>query len=216
MSPGFDSSPSRRRETPNSVDLRSATLAVGSAHELYALRRREGPRLQFEGFNPVVVPPPLGPVRDEIRPLVLRLHLGDLTADEVRLLGERFATATFPKDERGQQLCRQLIEGINAFNRIVANPPASGLKAELIEDLPLARREQREYARLFAEMDFPVAAWKDDLGRLLWREHITGVLRPHEEELLFNIIRESGRELVRRKSGFATLQRIEEMSSRGA
>jgi hypothetical protein len=208
MAPGFDSSPSRRNDLPKPPELDFQDLCLPLDGDIHAQRRREGLRLQFEGFRPVVIPPPEGPARAEILPLIPKLRTGDLSAKEARIVGVGFAAATFPKDARGRELCQKLIEGINAFNRTVAHPPSSGLRAEHVKDLPLTRREQREYAHRFAEMEFPVCVFKDDLGRFLWREHITGQLRPHEEDSLLLLISQTGRTLTKKVGGLATLQAL--------
>jgi hypothetical protein len=76
----------------------------------------------------------------------------------------------------------------------------------LRRDLPLTRKEQREYAQLFAEMEFPTSVFQDNLGRVLWQGYITGSLPPNEEELLHSLIRTTGRALVWNNSGLTSLQ----------
>ena len=175
--------------------------------DLAALRRPEGPRLQFEGFVPVVVTPSL-PAREEIRGAAAKLQRGDLSESELSQLSRHVAAATFPSDPRGQELCRKLIAGLNTLNRIFTEDSKKDIDPLLLRDLPLTRQEQREYAKLFAEMEFPTATNRDELGRVLWRGYITGSLPPNEEALLHSLIEKTGRSLVWNYSGLTSLQSI--------
>lgn len=215
MSPSFDPRPSRdfpERKPQSFEDLKLRTLQVGTMQELAALRRPEGPRLQFEGFVPVIVPPLPG-VREEIRDLADKLRCGTLSKEELHVLSEHVATSTFPRDDRGQELCRKLIEGLNTLKRMVMEDPSGSLDPMLRRDLPLSRREQREYALRFSEMQFPPALFSDELGRVLWRGFITDSLPPHEEALLHSIINKTGRGLVAGSTGLTMLSHLGDRDS---
>lgn len=209
MSPDFNAD--RARQTPRHErsydDLEKLTIRVGSMQELAALRREEGPRLQFEGFIPVVVSP-TGTSREEVRSFAPKLQYGGLSESELSVLSNHVATVTFPKDARGQELCRKLIVGLNALNRMTTEGGSDSLAPLARRDLPLTRREQREYALRFAEMEFPESFFSDPLGRNLWKDFIEGTLPPHEEALLNSLISRSGRTLVPSGSGLTTLQAL--------
>ena len=209
MTPDFDSS--RARQTPRHErsyeDLERLTFRVSSMQDLAALRREEGPRLQFEGFIPVVVPP-TGSARSEVREFSAKLQHGALSESELSILSNHVATATFPKDPRGQALCQKLIVGLNTLNQMISEGTLDSQDPLVRRDLPLTRAEQREYAIRFAEMEFPKSSFNDPLGRCLWRDFIVGSLPPHEEALLTSLVGKSGRTLVPSWSGLTTLQGI--------
>lgn len=211
MTPSFGPDRPRRDPLPPSPPVEDfkllRTLAVGSMVELAAIRREEGPRLQFEGFFPVVVPPPPG-MRGEIRELAGKLQLGVLTDDELVVLSTSVAAATFPKDERGQELCRKLIKGINLLNWRRSEDASATLDSKLCRELPLTRLENREYGKRFAEMEFPSEFFTDELGRAMWRGFISGSLPLNEQALFNRLVHDSGRELVVGTSGLITLQEI--------